>query len=133
MGHQARRPELIRKRCTGQYMVRRRLAAAGRNNVASTSLIEPLRYVIAHRRMDQVLRTALVKPAMTSAANAHASSRNTQLPAVSQAVVALAEFVVRSQSTRAHAGAHRQVRIQSYADLLNYCARAARVPSGWFA
>ena len=52
-------------------------------------------------RDDQVLRTALVKPAMNSAANTHASSRSTQPTAVSQAAVALAESVVRSQSARA--------------------------------
>jgi hypothetical protein len=53
------------------------------------------------RRIDHVLRTALVKPAMNNAANVHASSRNTQPAAVSQAAVALAESVVRSQPARA--------------------------------
>ena len=57
--------------------------------------------LIPQRHMDQVLRTALVKPAMNKAANTYASSRRTQPAAVSQAAVALAEAVVRSQSARA--------------------------------
>jgi hypothetical protein len=52
-------------------------------------------------RADHVLRTALVKPAMNSAANTHASSRNTQPPALSQAAVTLAESLVSSQPARA--------------------------------
>jgi ABC-type anion transport system duplicated permease subunit len=55
---------------------------------------------VRHQWIDQVLRTALVKPAMNSAANTHASTRKTQLTAVSQTAVMLAEFWVRSQSAR---------------------------------
>jgi len=40
-------------------------------------------------------------PGMNSAANTHAASRHTQPAALSQAAVALAESVVRSQSARA--------------------------------
>src|SRR5215472_6274397 len=52
-------------------------------------------------RADQVLRTALVKPAINSAANDQARSRKTQPTAVSHAAVVLAEFVVRSHFARA--------------------------------
>jgi hypothetical protein len=62
----------------------------------STDVIGQLR--ILQRRAGQVLRTALVKPAMNSAANAHARRRKTQPMAVSQAAVALAESLVRLQS-----------------------------------
>ena len=48
-----------------------------------------------------VLRTALVKPAMNSAANTHAKTRKTQPTTVSQVAVTLAESVVRSQPGRA--------------------------------
>jgi hypothetical protein len=43
---------------------------------------------------------ALVKPAMNSAANTQANSRKTQPAAVSQAAVALAASLVRSQPAR---------------------------------
>src|SRR5262249_6208835 len=52
------------------------------------------------RRVDHVLRTALVKPAINNAANPHAISRTTQLTAVSQAAVTLAECMVTSQPAR---------------------------------
>jgi len=61
----------------------------------------PLRAVINKSHPGYVLRTALVKPAMNSAANIHASSRKNQLTAVSQAAVTLSESVVNSQSARA--------------------------------
>jgi hypothetical protein len=55
----------------------------------SSQLVRDLRRQGAHdgraARVAQVLRTALVNPAMNSAANAHASSRKTQPTAVSQA------------------------------------------------
>src|SRR5215467_8593704 len=54
------------------------------------------RQVIGH-----VLRTALVKPAMNSAAKTQARTRKTQLRAVSQAPVVLAESLVRSQLAQA--------------------------------
>src|SRR4029077_3992399 len=57
--------------------------------------------LVRQRHIHHVLRTALVKPAMNSAANTHASSRKTQPQKVSQAAVTPAESLVRSQSTRA--------------------------------
>lgn len=53
------------------------------------------------RHLDHVLRSALVKRAMSNAANVHAKTRNTQPSRVSQAAVTLAESLVRLQSTRA--------------------------------
>ena len=53
------------------------------------------------RHLGHVLRTALVKPAKNNAANAHASTRKIQPTTLSQAAVALAESVVRSQAARA--------------------------------
>src|SRR5690242_12541921 len=50
--------------------------------------------LLLQRHIDHVLRTALVKPAMNKAANAQASSRNTQPTADSHAAVTLAESVV---------------------------------------
>jgi len=51
--------------------------------------------------MNHVLRTALVKPAMNSAANTQARTRKIQPRAVSQAPVVLAGSLVRSQLARA--------------------------------
>jgi hypothetical protein len=48
--------------------------------------------------MDQVLGTALVKPAMNSAANTQASSRKTHPTTVSRAAVTLTESVVCRRS-----------------------------------
>jgi hypothetical protein len=86
------------------------------------------RGVVNVRRVDQVFRTALVKPAMNSAANAHASSCSTQPAAISQAAVALAEFWVRSQSARAYsAGLSAQGFKGVLDDRLGLCSSARAI------
>ena len=74
---------------------------------------------------DQVLRTALVNPAMNSAANAHANTRSAQPAVTSQAAVALAASLGSPQPARARVVPDWQVEIQPHADLLDHRARLA--------